>query len=99
MSLHMDEKYYENPTKFDPDRFNEQNMAGNRPYLPYLPFGDGPRNCIGLRLGKLQTKVGLIMMLEKFKFGFDDTNYQLKYDPSIFLLSPKQKIRLSVSKR
>lgn len=92
----MDEKYYENPTKFDPDRFSEQ----KKNHI-YLPFGDGPRNCIGLRLGKMQTKVGLVMMLQKFKFGLndDDKNYEMKYDPNIFLLCPKDKIRLSVLKR
>lgn len=39
-SLHRDEKYYENPNVFDPDRFNEENSAGKN-YLnrPYYPFG------------------------------------------------------------
>lgn len=48
MGSHMDEKYFKQPEKFIPDRFNEENSIGksilNR---PYLPFGEGPRNCIG----------------------------------------------------
>lgn len=44
--LHMDPKYFENPEKFDPERYNEENVSrivsGS-----YLPFGIGPRNCIG----------------------------------------------------
>ncbi|XP_031625573.1 probable cytochrome P450 6d5, partial [Contarinia nasturtii] len=60
--LQRDEKYYEEPNKFDPDRFNEENSVGkNQSNRPYYPFGDGPRNCIGMRLGKMQTKVGLVM--------------------------------------
>lgn len=98
----MDEKYYKDPSKFDPDRFSEANLAGkNQINQPYLPFGDGPRNCIGLRLGKMQTKVGLVMMLQKFKFGLNDEakHYEMKFDPNIFLLCPKDKIRLCVFKR
>lgn len=41
-AMHRDEKYYPNPLKFDPERFNEGNSAGkNQTNRPYLPFGDG----------------------------------------------------------
>lgn len=49
MGLHMDEKYYPDPEKFDPDRFTEEEKA-TRPNYTYLPFGDGPRLCIGMVL-------------------------------------------------
>lgn len=45
-SLHRDGKYWENPLKFDPERFSDENkhkITSNT----YLPFGNGPRNCIG----------------------------------------------------
>ena len=43
-AIQRDEKYYENPNKFDPERFNEENSAGkNIVNRPYLPFGEGPR--------------------------------------------------------
>lgn len=45
-SLHHDSKYYPNPEKFDPERFTEENQA-SRPHGTFLPFGDGPRICIG----------------------------------------------------
>jgi cytochrome P450 len=44
--LHYDEKYYPEPHKFDPDRFLPENKQKRSPYV-YLPFGSGPRNCIG----------------------------------------------------
>lgn len=45
-SLHYDSKYYPQPEIFDPLRFTEENKA-SRQNGTYLPFGDGPRICIG----------------------------------------------------
>lgn len=46
LGLHKDPEYYPNPEVFDPDRFTKENKT-SRPSIAYLPFGDGPRNCIG----------------------------------------------------
>lgn len=45
--LHMDPKYFPDPEKFDPERYNEENVSKIVPGS-YIPFGVGPRNCIGL---------------------------------------------------
>lgn len=44
--LHNDPKYFPNPEVFDPERFLED-KKGEIPQYVYLPFGDGPRMCIG----------------------------------------------------
>lgn len=44
-SLHHDEKYFPNPNKFDPERFNDNNKD-NILFGTFVPFGIGPRNCI-----------------------------------------------------
>jgi cytochrome P450 family 6 len=46
MALHHDPKYYPDPERFDPERFNEDEKAKRHHYV-YLPFGEGPRICIG----------------------------------------------------
>ena len=45
-SIHHDEDLYPEPDKFDPERFDPE-MEKARHSMNYLPFGDGPRNCIG----------------------------------------------------
>lgn len=44
--IHYDSKYFPNPEKFDPDRFSDDNKSSIVPGS-FLPFGVGPRNCIG----------------------------------------------------
>lgn len=46
MGIQNDPKYFPNPERFDPDRFKHENSS-KRNTMTFLPFGDGPRNCIG----------------------------------------------------
>lgn len=45
--LHYDVEVYDEPEKFNPDRFHPDKRNERSPYS-YLPFGEGPRNCIGI---------------------------------------------------
>lgn len=44
-AFHYDQRYFPDPYKFDPERFRGEN-AKNLQYV-YMPFGEGPRKCIG----------------------------------------------------
>lgn len=44
--IQRDPEYYPDPMKFDPERFTKENKAC-RPSVTHLPFGEGPRICLG----------------------------------------------------
>lgn len=46
-SFHYDEEIFENPMEFDPERFSHENKQKRHQYA-HIPFGEGPRICIGL---------------------------------------------------
>ncbi|CAG9764032.1 unnamed protein product [Ceutorhynchus assimilis] len=96
--IHMDPEYYPDPELFDPERFSNEEKA-KRPDFAYMPFGEGPRICIGSRFGMLQTKIGLAGLLKDYKYTFcKDTPENLSFKPSLILLHPKEEIILNVEK-
>lgn len=64
-SVHHREDLWPNPDKFDPTRFLEPNKVA--PYT-FLPFIDGPRNCLGQHLALLEGRVILAYLVKTFKF-------------------------------
>ncbi|XP_053683834.1 probable cytochrome P450 9f2 [Sabethes cyaneus] len=65
--LHHDPKYYPSPEKFIPERFSDENKS-NVNLGAYLPFGIGPRNCIGSRFALMEVKAIVYYMLKNFTF-------------------------------
>lgn len=64
--IHRDPKYYPEPDKFDPERFSEQRKGDIQPGT-YLPFGIGPRNCIGMRFALMELKCIVYYLLLNFR--------------------------------
>ena len=65
-SLHHDPKYWDEPEEFRPERFLPGNKESINPFT-YLPFGEGPRNCIGKRFALLEVKLVLVRLLQEFR--------------------------------
>lgn len=65
-SIQHDPKYFENPKRFDPDRFLLKKASTSQ--STFLAFGMGPRNCIGNRFALLETKVVLFNLLARCSF-------------------------------
>ncbi|ETN64342.1 cytochrome P450 9b2 [Anopheles darlingi] len=99
IGIHFDEKYYTEPERFDPERFNEQNRK-NIQSGTYLPFGIGPRNCIGSRFALMEVKVVLYYLLKHFRVTpCAKTQIPLKFKKSATQLATEQGIWLEFSSR
>lgn len=55
VAANKDSKYWKNPEQFNPDRFLNPEECPT-----FIPFGDGPTNCIGQKLAWIQMKVNPI---------------------------------------
>lgn len=62
---HRDEKLWPEATCFRPERF-ERSRRPAQPPLTYVPFGGGPRNCIGATFAQIEAKVVLARILQRF---------------------------------
>ncbi|XP_062142777.1 probable cytochrome P450 6a14 [Drosophila sulfurigaster albostrigata] len=67
-AIHNDPEIYPEPHKFMPERFAPEACQQRHP-MAFLGFGDGPRNCIGMRFARMQVKMGLITLLNRFQFS------------------------------
>jgi len=65
--LHRVPEYWPEPEEFRPERFSKENKENIDPYM-YLPFGAGPRNCIGMRFALLTMKVAITILMQRFSF-------------------------------
>ncbi|XP_073952755.1 cytochrome P450 6B2-like [Choristoneura fumiferana] len=99
LAIHHDEKYYPNPSKFDPDRFSPENVAARHP-CAYLPFGVGPRHCIGMRFAQVQSRICVIRLLSKFRLEpSKNTVRSFQFDPYRGVLSPKGGLQVNIFPR
>ncbi|CAD7079480.1 unnamed protein product [Hermetia illucens] len=97
-AIHHDPEIYPDPEKFDPDRFSPENVK-SRHSVAFLSFGDGPRNCIGLRFGKMQSRIGLIMLLKNYRISLSPKSpFPLLFTSKSFLLSPEGGMYLDIEK-
>ncbi|KAK7446242.1 hypothetical protein BaRGS_00040284 [Batillaria attramentaria] len=65
LSIHRDPAIWPDPMKFDPERHTPEARATRHPFA-FLPFGMGPRNCIGMRLAQLEIRMAIATILQHF---------------------------------
>ncbi|KAM9650210.1 thromboxane-A synthase isoform 1-T1 [Trichechus inunguis] len=97
-ALHRDPEYWPQPEAFDPERFTAEARRRRRPFT-YLPFGAGPRSCLGVRLGLLEVKLTLLRVLRKFRFqACAETQVPLQLE-SKSALAPKNGVYIKIVPR
>ena len=83
-AVQKDEQYFKNPNKFDPENFSADSKAERGPY-PFIGFGHGPRNCVGMRFALLNAKISLFRLVLDYKLiPCSKTVDELKVDPTSF---------------
>ncbi|XP_003798919.1 cytochrome P450 3A4-like isoform X1 [Otolemur garnettii] len=97
-ALHRDPKHWTEPEEFRPERFSKKNKDSIDPYM-YMPFGSGPRNCIGMRFALMNMKIALIRILKNFSFKpCKETQIPLKLSKKA-ILQPEKPIVLKIESR
>lgn len=101
-AVHHNPKYWPKPMSFDPTRFINQRPA---PYT-FLPFLEGPRNCLGQHLSLLESKIVLALLAQRYNFesereimtelGCKATDPRHRY---MVPVTPKEHMNVSVTMR
>lgn len=94
--IHHDAEYFPDPETYDPERFSEE----NRNYNPtaFMPFGEGPRICIAQRMGRINSKLAIIKILQNFNVEVMSRS-EIEFENSGIALIPKHGVRVRLSKR
>lgn len=97
-ALSMDSEYWENPTEFNPERFNAENKPKIRAGT-YCPFGLGPRACLGSNYAKFQMKMVIAYLLRFFDIeNCDNLPKNFEIDPNT-LFTPLGGFKVKFHKR
>ncbi|XP_032689663.1 cytochrome P450 4C1-like isoform X2 [Odontomachus brunneus] len=99
LSLHRNKNYWPKALTFDPDRFLPENIANIHP-SSYIPFGTGPRNCLGMRYAMTSMKVLIATLLRTYILKVDKKvkieDIELKMD---LVLMPMNPLKIRIEKR
>ncbi|XP_050023289.1 cytochrome P450 3A8-like isoform X2 [Dermacentor andersoni] len=99
--VHHNPNIWPEPHKFIPDRFLSDTGQGERRHAAaYVPFGLGPRECIGRRFALLELKTVLAKLVRTYVFSLcDETDEPMKLTVPTVTLNPKRNIKLRVTRR
>lgn len=94
--LHRHRKLWEDPDRFDPERFKADRAAARSRYS-YLPFGIGPHVCAGASLAMMQMVIAIAVLAQRFRFRLVPGQ---NIEPTAWInLRPSRGIRVVVEPR
>ncbi len=95
--VHHNSNYWKDPETFDPERFSPERKKQQKPYT-YIPFGGGPRYCIGNNFAIMEMQLILAMFVKKYEFIKVKQSEPVGLNP-LLNLRPKNSIKVVVKKR
>ncbi len=91
--MHRNTDVWADPEVFDPSRFEDESKKGRNPFA-HLPFGGGPRKCIGSNMALMQMLLILTVLIRRYDFELASAE-PVEIDP-MMILRPKGAIRMRV---
>jgi cytochrome P450 len=94
--MHRDERYYDNPLAFDPERWTSE-LRETRPQFSYFPFGGGPRRCIGEGFAWIEGILCLATLARRWRLRLVP-HHPVALKP-VVTLRPKHGMKMVLKKR
>ncbi|KAI4859953.1 putative cytochrome P450 [Hypoxylon rubiginosum] len=86
--LHHNDRVWENPTRFDPDRWDTDRVR-DRHRGAYIPFAMGPRMCVAMNFVVREVKVILAQLVYRYEFVRHNAAETIEYDPMFQTIRPR----------
>lgn len=93
-AIHHDPQIYPKPDVYDPERFTPEEEAKRHP-CSFIPFGSGPRTCIGMRFALVEAKIALAKLLNNYSL---EGTVPIKTTISRILTQPTGDVMIKMSK-
>ncbi|KAK3372730.1 cytochrome P450 [Podospora didyma] len=86
-AVHTNPEHWHDPFRFDPERWDTNEVKNDRHRAAYIPFATGARGCIGFNFALLEVKVLLSELVYRYKFAREGLE-AVEYDPEFQLIRP-----------
>ncbi|XP_017026619.1 probable cytochrome P450 6d5 [Drosophila kikkawai] len=95
IGMHRDPEYFPEPLSYKPERFQDENKDFNQ--AAFMPFGEGPRHCIGARMGKVNVKIAIAKVLSNFNLEIRKEKREIEFGVNGVPLMPKDGVPVLAS--
>lgn len=95
--MHRQEKYFEDPDEFRPERF-AGDLLKRIPAYAYFPFGGGPRVCIGNNFALMEAALLLATIAQRYRLRLAEPDQKVELEP-VVTLRPKNGLPMRLEKR
>ncbi len=95
--MHHNPEFFPEPEKFKPERFLKRDDGSEEGVIPfsYIPFGGGPRQCIGMRFAMAEIKIAIAKVIQNFQIvDTPETNIELNLGDMFMMSYDKINVRL-----